>query len=82
MSVGHVVFLVLFIAVALLAVVIAGAIAGAVWKSVRAGWRAPLGDSRMDEGDYHSGPEGYSPNTAYQNSWYGTMGEHEEGEHR
>ena len=27
----------------------------------------------MDEGDYHSGPEGYSPNTAYPETQYGSM---------
>lgn len=27
----------------------------------------------MNEGDYHSGPEGYSPNTAYPETQYGSM---------
>ena len=27
----------------------------------------------MDQGDYHSGPEGYSPNTAYPETQYGSM---------
>jgi hypothetical protein len=26
----------------------------------------------MDQGDYHSGPEGYSPNTAYPDTYYGS----------
>jgi len=26
----------------------------------------------MDQGDYHSGPEGYSPNTAYSETQYGS----------
>ena len=26
----------------------------------------------MNEGDYHSGPEGYSPNTAYPETQYGS----------
>ena len=30
-------------------------------------------DSTMDQGDYHSGPEGYSPNTAYPETQYGSM---------
>lgn len=30
-------------------------------------------DSPMDQGDYHSGPEGYSPNTAYPETQYGSM---------
>ena len=29
----------------------------------------------MDEGDLHSGPEGYSPNTAYPDTFYGSGGE-------
>ena len=27
----------------------------------------------MDQGDYHSGPFGYSPNTAYPETQYGSM---------
>ena len=27
---------------------------------------------QMDQGDYHSGPEGYSPNTAYPETQYGS----------
>ena len=27
----------------------------------------------MDQGDYHSGPQGYSPNTAYPETQYGSM---------
>ena len=29
-------------------------------------------DSNMDQGDYHSGPYGYSPNTAYPETQYGS----------
>ena len=29
-------------------------------------------DSPMDHGDFHSGPEGYSPNTAYPETQYGS----------
>jgi hypothetical protein len=28
----------------------------------------------MNEGDFHSGPEGYSPNTAYPDTFYGSGG--------
>jgi hypothetical protein len=28
---------------------------------------------QMDEGDMHSGPYGYSPNTAYSETQYGSM---------
>jgi hypothetical protein len=30
-------------------------------------------ESPMDQGDYHSGPYGYSPNTAYPETQYGSM---------
>jgi hypothetical protein len=32
---------------------------------------APAVSQDMNEGDYHSGPHGYSPNTAYPESEYG-----------
>ncbi len=35
--------------------------------------------STMNEGDYHSGPHGYSPNTAYPDTEYGDS-HWEEGE--
>jgi len=28
---------------------------------------------QMDQGDYHSGPHGYSPNTAYPETQYGSI---------
>lgn len=34
--------------------------------------RVGLESQQMDDGDYHSGPNGYSPNTAYPNSQYGS----------
>jgi hypothetical protein len=36
-------------------------------------------DSSMSEGDFHSGPEGYSPNTSYPDTFYGSGG-HDEGD--
>jgi len=33
--------------------------------------------SEMDQGDYHSGPEGYSANTAYPETQYGSMWDEE-----
>jgi hypothetical protein len=42
-------------------------------------------DTIMDEGDYHSGPYGYSPNTAYPETQYGSSFDEEadwaDGEH-
>lgn len=37
------------------------------------------GSASMNEGDFHSGPEGYSPNTAYPDTFYGSGG-HDEGD--
>lgn len=42
-------------------------------------------DTSMNEGDFHSGPEGYSPNTAYPETFYGSGGSdsfdgHDEGD--
>jgi hypothetical protein len=33
----------------------------------------------MNQGDFHSGPEGYSPNTAYPETFYGSGGESDSG---
>lgn len=59
-----------------------------VWRVVKLGWRilvavfaiaaGPVGDGKdddedhMSEGDFHSGPDGYSPNTAYPETQYGS----------
>jgi hypothetical protein len=34
--------------------------------------RKPRVDHSMNEGDIHSGPHGYSPNTAYPETQYGS----------
>jgi hypothetical protein len=36
------------------------------------GSRKPRVDQSMNEGDIHSGPYGYSPNTPYQETQYGS----------
>lgn len=48
-------------------------------------YKPPVGsEPEMNQGDLHSGPEGYSPNTAYPDTFYGSGGEsdssHEEGD--
>ena len=48
----------------------------------RNGPSIPAGQTRMsnmNEGDFHSGPQGYSPNTAYPETFYGSGG-HDEGD--
>jgi len=43
-------------------------------RRLRAGSsKASSANSYMDQGDYHSGPLGYSPNTAYPETQYGRM---------
>lgn len=37
-------------------------------------------NQNMNEGDYHSGPEGYQPNTAYPDTHYGNIYNTEEDE--
>ncbi len=39
---------------------------------------SPKGDG-MNEGDYRSGSDGYSPNTAYPDSQYGSLGGYDGG---
>jgi hypothetical protein len=34
----------------------------------------PAASSQMNEGDFHSGPEGYTPNNAYPDTYYGSAG--------
>lgn len=40
--------------------------------------RVGLESEQMNEGNYHSGPEGYSPNTGYPDTFYGSGMESEE----
>jgi len=35
-------------------------------------WQDLGTNTPMDQGDYHSGPEGYTPNTAYPETQYGS----------
>ena len=39
----------------------------------------PVVDSKMNEGDIHSGPHGYSSNTAYTETQYGSMFDEDAG---
>ncbi len=40
----------------------------------------PAASSQMNEGDFHSGPEGYTPNTAYPETYYGSAGQNDRDE--
>jgi hypothetical protein len=36
-------------------------------------YKPPVGsEPEMNQGDMHSGPEGYSPNTSYTDTFYGS----------
>jgi hypothetical protein len=58
-------------ALAMIVILIFLFFAGGVQQPASHGVRQELGG--MDEGDYHSGPYGYSPNTAYPETQYGSM---------
>jgi hypothetical protein len=36
-------------------------------------------ETGMNQGDLHSGPEGYLPNTAYPDTFYGSGGKDDQG---
>jgi hypothetical protein len=40
----------------------------------------PVTPAEMNEGDFHSGPEGYTPNTAYPETHYGSAGQNDRDE--
>jgi len=40
----------------------------------------PAASSQMNEGDFHSGPEGYTPNTAYPETFYGSADQNDRDE--
>jgi hypothetical protein len=44
---------------------------GWIFSGSGTGTGKSVSGSSMNEGDYHSGPHGYSPNTAYSETEYG-----------
>jgi hypothetical protein len=43
-------------------------------------YKPPVGsEPEMNQGDMHSGPEGYSPNTSYTDTFYGSERESNSG---
>jgi hypothetical protein len=67
----------LAIAVFVLAVVL-GLIS--IFLGAGAGASRPATPAEMNEGDFHSGPEGYTPNTAYPATYYGSAGQNDRDE--
>jgi hypothetical protein len=68
-------FIVSFVALAM-AVFVLAAVLGLMSIFSTAGSRPsrPANPAEMNEGDFHSGPEGYTPNTAYPETFYGSAG--------
>ena len=74
-------FIVSFVALAIAAVVLV-AVLGliSIFLGASAGASRPATPAEMNEGDFHSGPEGYTPNTAYPETYYGSAGQNDRDE--
>ena len=74
-------FIVSFAALAI-AVFVLAAVLGLISIFSAAGSRPsrPATPAEMNEGDFHSGPEGYTPNTAYPETFYGAAGQNDRDE--
>jgi hypothetical protein len=74
-------FIVSLVALAI-AVFVLVAVLGLISIFLGAGPNAsrPATPADMNEGDLHSGPEGYTPNTAYPETYYGSAGQKDRAE--
>jgi hypothetical protein len=74
-------FIVSLVALAI-AVFVLAAVLGLISIFSGAGSRPsrPATPAEMNEGDFHSGPEGYTPNTAYPETHYGSAGQNDRDE--
>lgn len=74
-------FIVSFVALAI-AVFVLAAVLGLISIFSTAGSRPsrPANPAEMNEGDFHSGPEGYTTNTAYPETFYGSAGRNDRDE--
>ena len=74
-------FIVSFVALAIAAFVLA-AVLGliSIFSAAVSRPSRPANPTEMTEGDFHSGPEGYTPNTAYPETHYGSAGQNDRGE--
>ena len=74
-------FIVSLVALAIAAFVLV-AVLGLISISLGAGnsTSRPAASSQMNEGDFHSGPGGYTPNTAYPETYYGSAGQNDRDE--
>ncbi|CAB4677853.1 unannotated protein [freshwater metagenome] len=72
-------FIVSLVALAIAAFVLV-AVLGLISIFLGAGASRPATRAEMNEGDFHSGPEGYTPNTAYPDTYYGSAGQNDRDE--
>ena len=72
-------FIVSLVALAIAAFVLV-AVLGLMSIFLGAGASRPATPADMNEGDFHSGPEGYTPNTAYPETHYGSAGQNDRDE--
>jgi hypothetical protein len=74
-------FIVSFVALAI-AVFILAAVLGliSIFSGVGSRPSRPVTPAEMNEGDFHSGPAGYTPNTAYPATYYGSAGQNDRDE--
>lgn len=74
-------FIVSFVALAI-AVLVLAAVLGliSIISGARSGPSQPAPLAEMNEGDFHSGPEGYTLNTAYPDTFYGSAGQNDQDE--
>ena len=74
-------FIVSLVALAIAAFVLV-AVLGliSIFLGASAGASRPATRAEMNEGDFHSGPDGYTPNTAYPETHYGSAGQNDRDE--
>jgi len=74
-------FIVSLVALAIAAFVLA-AVLGliSIFSGAGKSTSRPAASSQMNEGDFHSGPGGYTPNTAYPETHYGSAGQNDRDE--
>ena len=74
-------FIVSFVALAIAVVVLASVLGLiSIFSGGRPSGSRPATPAETNEGDFHSGPHGYSPNTAYPETFYGSAGQNERDE--
>jgi NADH:ubiquinone oxidoreductase subunit 3 (subunit A) len=79
--IGFVLFAIIAVVVIFALLFIIGVVSGSSNPTSRNNVKQEPPHPEMNEGDFHSGPAGYSPNTAYPDTFYGS-GMDDEGDWR